>query len=122
MNAFMKALAPLFLSLLLLLLSSCVTSQPPVRSELAPNASLVLALVNEARARPRRCGGKRLESVSALARSAVLDAVAVAHARDMAARGGMRHAGTDGSTPGERATRAGYRWRVVGENVARGQP
>jgi uncharacterized protein YkwD len=122
MNAFMKALAPLLLSLLLLLLSSCVTSQPPARSELTPNASRVLALVNEARARPRRCGGKRLESVPALARSAVLDGVAVAHARDMAARGGMSHAGADGSTPGERATRAGYRWRVVGENVARGQP
>ncbi|MCI0433531.1 MAG: CAP domain-containing protein, partial [Gemmatimonadetes bacterium] len=34
----------------------------------------------------------------------------------------LGHAGRDGSTPAERATRAGYRWRFVGENVAAGQP
>ena len=40
----------------------------------------------------------------------------------MAARGRMSHAGSDGSSPGDRATRAGYRWKTVGENVAFGQP
>jgi uncharacterized protein YkwD len=33
----------------------------------------------------------------------------------------MDHAGSDGSTPAMRATRAGYAWRTVGENVATGQ-
>jgi uncharacterized protein YkwD len=39
----------------------------------------------------------------------------------MAERRILSHAGRDGSTPAERATRSGYRWRVVGENIAAGQ-
>lgn len=112
-----RAIAPL-----LLLLASCVSSAPHPRGDLAPNAWRVLGLVNEARAEPRSCGGKRHVAVPPLAQSDVLDRVAVAHARDMAARGGMSHAGSDGSTPGDRATRAGYRWKTIGENVAFGQP
>lgn len=117
MSAGLKAFVPL-----LMLLASCVSSPPPVRSDSAPNASRVLGHVNAARAEPRRCGGKRLAAVPPLTQSAVLDGVALAHARDMAASGRMSHAGADGSTPGVRATRAGYRWRVIGENVAFGQP
>ncbi len=51
----------------------------------------------------------------------MLDRVALAHAREMAVRRRMSHTGADGSTPGERATRAGYRWQAIGENVAYGQ-
>ena len=83
--------------------------------------SRVLELVNEARAEKRRCGLKRFEAVPPLAPSPVLQAAAAAHAGDMARRGVMDHAGGDGSTPAERATRAGYEWRTVGENVATGQ-
>ena len=39
----------------------------------------------------------------------------------MADRSILSHDGRDGSTPGVRATRAGYQWRVVGENIAGGQ-
>jgi uncharacterized protein YkwD len=31
------------------------------------------------------------------------------------------HTGRDGSTVDSRATRAGYRWRAIGENIAAGQ-
>ncbi len=119
----MKALAPLAL-----LLVSCVPLAPPAPRtaptpvDSVPAAALVLDLVNDARAKPRRCGGKRHDAVPPLARSAILDRVALAHAREMATRGRMSHAGADGSSPGERATRAGYRWQVIGENVAFGQP
>jgi len=106
----------------LLLLASCVSFAPPTGVEPAPSVSRVLGLVNEARARPRRCGGERHAAVPPLAQSAILDRVAVAHAREMAARGRMSHSGADGSTPGERAIRAGYRWQAIGENVAYGQP
>ena len=106
----------------LLALASCVASAPPPRVLAPPDASRVLALVNDARARPRRCGSERHDAVPPLARSVELDRVALAHARDMAARKQMSHTGSDGSTPGERATRAGYRWRTIGENVAYGQP
>jgi uncharacterized protein YkwD len=66
----------------------------------------VLALVNEARAKPRRCGGQ----LHAAARPLALDATL----------GRMAHEGSDGSTAAERVTRAGYAWRFVAENVAAG--
>ncbi len=81
----------------------------------------VLDLVNAARAEPRRCGWKRFAAAPPLARSALLDDVARAHAHDMAARGRMEHAGRDGSTAPDRVTRAGYDWSKVAENIAAGQ-
>jgi uncharacterized protein YkwD len=50
-----------------------------------------------------------------------LTRAALAHSQDMAKRGHASHDGSDGSSPGDRATRAGYAWRSVGENVAAGQ-
>ena len=38
----------------------------------------------------------------------------------MATYGYMDHTGRDGSSPAQRITRSGYRWREVGENLARG--
>jgi len=38
----------------------------------------------------------------------------------MATRDYFDHRGPDGSTPASRVTRAGYSWRVVGENIAAG--
>jgi uncharacterized protein YkwD len=95
---------------------------PPGVSDAAEVGSRVLALVNDARASRRRCGWKRFEAAPPLAASAALDRAALAHAKDMASRSALGHAGGDGSAPGERATRAGYRWRLVGENIAAGQP
>lgn len=43
------------------------------------------------------------------------------HADDMNNNGFFSHTGSDGSTVGVRATRAGYNWRSIGENIARGQ-
>lgn len=42
------------------------------------------------------------------------------HSEDMAASGTMSHTGSDGSSPGDRITRAGYTWSTYGENVAYG--
>ncbi len=81
----------------------------------------VLTLVNEARATARRCGWKRFDAAPPLVRSVSLDRAADAHAKDMAARNRMEHAGGDGSTPAERASRAGYAWLRIAENVAQGQ-
>lgn len=95
--------------------------EAPAAGEAAAVGERVLALVNAARADRRRCGLKRFGAVPPLAASRALQAAAAAHAEDMARRGVMDHAGGDGSTPAERATRAGYAWRTVGENVATGQ-
>ena len=43
------------------------------------------------------------------------------HAWDQASGPDAGHRGSDGSDPSLRADRAGYRWTVVGENVAAGQ-
>jgi uncharacterized protein YkwD len=95
---------------------------PLAPGEAAEVGHRVLQLVNEARASLRRCGRKRFDAVSPLVLSDALNRVALEHARDMASRGSLDHAGSDGSTHAERATRAGYPWRAVGENIAAGQP
>lgn len=54
--------------------------------------------------------------------SATLARAARLHAADMNQRKVMSHTGGDGSTPAIRASRAGYRWCRIAENVAFGQP
>jgi uncharacterized protein YkwD len=51
-----------------------------------------------------------------------LSVAAQNHANDMASRDYFDHVSPEGGTHGERASRAGYRWLVVFENLAAGQP
>lgn len=82
----------------------------------------ILAAVNAARAVARSCGERAFGAAPPLAWDDALGAAALAHSQDMAARRHMAHQGSDGSEVGTRATRAGYPWRLIGENVAGGQP
>lgn len=84
-------------------------------------AEHVLTLVNAARAAPRRCGRQEFAAAAPLAIAPALMAAASLHSLDMAGRGSLSHDGSDGSTSGERMTRAGYVWRAAGENIASGQ-
>ena len=84
-------------------------------------AERVLELVNSARAQGRTCGNDTYASAAPLTLSPTLTSVALLHARDMAERGSLGHAGSDGSTSAERITRGGYQWRASGENIAAGQ-
>ncbi|CAL9633733.1 hypothetical protein SUDANB176_06154 [Streptomyces sp. enrichment culture] len=52
--------------------------------------------------------------------NATLTEAAQKHSEDMAASGTMSHTGSDGSSPADRITRAGYSWSTYGENVAYG--
>jgi len=91
---------------------------------LDPNdvATRVLELVNAARAAARDCGeGHRFDAAEPVKASPTLAEVARLHAVDMAEHRTLGHAGSDGSAPAERVTRAGYEWRGAGENVASGQ-
>ena len=92
---------------------------PPQRDAAAINR-LVLALTNQARARARTCGWLRFPPAPPLSLAPALTRAARAHSRDMAAHDFFSHIGSDGSTPARRATRAGYRWSMVGENIASG--
>jgi uncharacterized protein YkwD len=82
----------------------------------------VLVLVNEARSKPRKCGRTSFAAAQPVTLSATLNKAALQHAQDMARHSHFEHEGTDGSTPADRATRAGYRWRHVAENIAAGAP
>ena len=84
-------------------------------------AERTLALVNQARAKPRRCGDKLFGAARPLRWNEALASAASLHADDMAANNYFSHTGRDGSTSGQRVTRAGYRYRAAGENIAAGQ-
>lgn len=81
----------------------------------------MLALVNAARAQSRRCGATAHAAAPPVRWSPVLELAASAHAADMAAQDFFSHTAKDGSTPAQRVTRAGYRYRMTGENIAGGQ-
>jgi len=93
---------------------------PPAAHEAGDIGRRMLALTNTARAHPRRCGPTPYAAAPPLAPSTTLTQVALSYARDMATWGYMDHTGRDGSTPAQRITRSGYRWREVGENLASG--
>ncbi len=93
---------------------------PPAPRDEEEVARRVCALVNEARAQPRRCGSRPYAAAAPLAASPQLTRAALAYARDMAAHGYMDHTGRDGSSPAARITRTGYAWVEVGENLASG--
>lgn len=57
-------------------------------------------------------------STAPVVMSPQLTASAAAHARDMAAQNRPWHFGSDGSSPLDRARRAGYMGQVLGENIS----
>lgn len=94
---------------------------PPSPDDAVKVAGQVLRLVNAARAQPQRCGNKKFPPVPPLTFNERLLVAATTQAKDLAKRGVISHQGADGSSPGDRATRSGYAWKNVGENVAAGQ-
>ncbi|MFI0167612.1 CAP domain-containing protein [Streptomyces sp. NPDC017095] len=85
------------------------TGQPAATASAA--AADILRLVNAERS---GAGCRPLTLNSTLSKAAQ------AHSEDMAAHRNMSHTGSDGSSPGDRITRAGYTWSSYGENVAYG--
>lgn len=91
---------------------------PPQTRDAAAVGRRVLELTNQARSHARRCGGTLYPAAAPLTLNVSLERAALEHSRDMAAHNYMDHTGRDGSTPADRITRAGYKWRAVGENLA----
>lgn len=83
-------------------------------------AAQVLVLVNEARRQSRKCGSKSYAAAAPLTMSALLNRTALIHAQDMAKHDFFEHQGSDGSTVATRATKVGYVWRSIAENIAAG--
>jgi len=93
---------------------------PPQDADRAAIERRILALVNAARAQPRRCGATPFAPAPALALNDTLSRAARDYAEVMARYRYMQHTGRDGSSPAQRVTRAGYHWRATGENLASG--
>ncbi|GAA0630536.1 CAP domain-containing protein [Streptomyces thermocarboxydovorans] len=89
--------------------SSPSTSKPSATA--TGDVARVVELVNAERAKA---------GCSAVTVNSKLTKAAQDHSEDMAATGNMSHTGSDGSTPDQRITRAGYSWSAYGENVAYG--
>lgn len=92
----------------------------PPAQDAAAVSRRVLALTNQARAHGRSCGSRRFPPAPPLSLSRPLTRAAHAHSQDMALHGLFSHTGSDGSSPGQRVSRTGYRWSRVGENIASG--
>jgi uncharacterized protein YkwD len=95
---------------------------PPNPGAAADVSARALQLVNAARARQRKCGKSMFPAVPPLKLDSLLHRAAMMHAKDMAQHSRFDHIGSDGSRPADRASRAGYRWQHVGENIAAGAP
>lgn len=94
--------------------------QTPPRPSQAAMTEQVVRLINRARAEPRWCGRQHFAAAPALQVDARLVRAAARHANDMLAHDFFAHAGWDGSTPAQRVSASGYRYRLVGENIAFG--
>jgi uncharacterized protein YkwD len=80
----------------------------------------MLDLVNQARATSRNCGNRMFHAARPVRWSDSLAEASRLHAEDMARYNYFSHSGRDGSDPGQRVERAGYRFRSTGENIAAG--
>ena len=85
------------------------------------NTCEMLSAVNAARTQARVCGVQHFGPAPPLFFDCRLAAAAERHAQDLAESGKFSHVGSDGSTPGKRATEAGFPWYSVAENIAAGQ-
>ena len=80
----------------------------------------LVALLNVERARGARCGNENFPAAPPLKMNAALQIAARCHTLDMLSQGGLDHTGSDGSSFGQRAKRAGYTGQPLGENIAAG--
>lgn len=93
---------------------------PPASRDAGEISRRVLTLTNEARSHARRCGSTSFAAAPPLSLNVLLERAALDHSKDMAAHNYMDHTGRDGSSPADRITHTGYKWRMVGENLASG--
>jgi uncharacterized protein YkwD len=90
---------------------SASASSAPASSAPSSATARVVALVNSERSKV---------GCAPLTVNSKLTKAAQQHSADMAAHRTMSHTGSDGSSPGDRITAAGYSWSSYGENIAYG--
>ena len=98
-----------------------VPFEPPGPADANQIEERVLALVNEARGQARMCGNAVLPAAPPVHLDEKLRLTSAVHADEMARLNYFGHTGRDGLQVLERASRTGYAWRAIGENIASGQ-
>lgn len=107
----------------LFLLTACETGAPA----LGPDGKPLPRAYRISNADTARVQFRMLDSVNALRQAsglgavsldASLNAAAATHSRDMSVQNRPWHFGSDGSSPVQRAWRAGYRQTMLGENIS----
>ena len=119
----MKSRLSLLLIMLALVLNSFSYKTPETFSDAEPpegkiDKELILKLVNEFRANGCYCGSEYFPPVEPVYWHDTLEISAKEHSNDMYFGEFVNHIGSDGSNPGERLLRHGFRWHGVGENLA----
>ena len=96
--------------------------RPPTPTSPPPSAEArdTLQRINAYRAAGATCGTRRFDPAAPVAWSPRLEQAAQKHARDMAARRTLSHAGGDGSSMSDRVVREAYAFSTLGENVSAG--
>jgi len=101
-----------------LVLASAYVVPPSTQAPIL--ATRALQLVNEVRARGTRCGERSFGPAPPVRLSGTLDGVALGHAADMAEHDYFEHEDRAGRSPADRVRAAGYKEKLVGENIAYG--
>ncbi len=81
----------------------------------------ILSRINDIRAKPCNCGGRKMKAAKPLTWDDALAHSAAKHAIDMEAKNYFDHVSKNGRTIGDRADESGYDWYQVSENIAFGQ-
>lgn len=112
----------LFLSLFLMGSCSILDGADEKERDGTLDKDQLLRLVNEVRTSGCNCGGEQMPAVAPVSWNSLLEKAAADHSRDMQQNNFFSHTGSNGSTIGERVTKAGFIWRSCGENIAKGYP
>lgn len=83
----------------------------PAGAQLSADMNRIVELIN---LRRREAG------LAPVVVDGTLMACAQQYSEVQASQGGINHRGPDGSTPGQRLSRCGYRWKHFGENLSAG--
>lgn len=84
------------------------------------NKTLLLELINDYRSKGCNCGDTFMAPAVALTWNKKLERAAWLHSKEMSDSGYFSHTGKNGSTPGNRISRMGYKWKLYEENIALG--
>src|SRR5215207_5875618 len=82
------------------------------------NKTVMLQLINDARKKGCNCGDKYFSPAPALTWNDQLEKAALDHSTDMYQNSYFSHTDKKGNSAGIRIRKAGYNWKIYGENIA----